>query len=265
MTEIKVRRRKLAEYQADPNNPNKGSDRGRQMIRESLTQRGAGGALTADAEDKMIGGNQTMQAALDAGIDEVIEVELPPNVLLVGKRTDIRLDDPDDQRARQLSLDLNRASDFRQWDADVLRGQVESGLLIDPWFDGDEYADLIKQAEAAAQVAAAITADAVEADGSVTRGLTDRAAMLKAVLYARDVGTFERALRATGIDNRADALVEVCRVYLAHLAHQSTPKKPVCIVCGQQIDVMAVGSVKDGWRHPGCEMKGIADAAATSR
>ncbi len=37
--EIKVRKRKLSEYQADPNNPNKGSERGRRIIRDFRSRR----------------------------------------------------------------------------------------------------------------------------------------------------------------------------------------------------------------------------------
>lgn len=72
---VKVRRRKITDYQPDPNNPNKGSDRGRAIIRESLEKRGAGRSLLASADDVFIAGNQTMQEALETGITDVIEVE----------------------------------------------------------------------------------------------------------------------------------------------------------------------------------------------
>ena len=37
---------------------------------------------------------------------------------------------------------------------------------------------------------------------------------IKPVLYAADISTFEEAIKATGLINRGEALIEVCRFYL---------------------------------------------------
>ena len=72
---INVRRRKLSDYKDDPNNANKGSERGNQMIDDSLARVGPGRSLVADANDYLPAGNKTKAAAERAGITEVIEVE----------------------------------------------------------------------------------------------------------------------------------------------------------------------------------------------
>ncbi len=44
---------------------------------------------------------------------------------------------------------------------------------------------------------------------------------VRPVLYADQVAVFERALRATGIVNRGEALIAVCQAYLASHPTQS--------------------------------------------
>jgi metal-responsive CopG/Arc/MetJ family transcriptional regulator len=40
--------------------------------------------------------------------------------------------------------------------------------------------------------------------------------MIKPVFYSDQIATFEAAIKAVGIRNRAEALIEICRVYLEH-------------------------------------------------
>jgi len=42
----------------------------------------------------------------------------------------------------------------------------------------------------------------------------DHVGMIKAVLPVADLGTFERAVRATGLRNRGEAVIAICRAYL---------------------------------------------------
>lgn len=54
---------------------------------------------------------------------------------------------------------------------------------------------------------------------SVTDGAT-RMQVIRPVIYGADVMLFERAMAATGIRNRADALMEICRAYLGETDDQ---------------------------------------------
>jgi hypothetical protein len=50
-------------------------------------------------------------------------------------------------------------------------------------------------------------------DGRTSIG-KDKLQQIKPVIYTEDVATFERAIRATGLRNRGQAVVEICRFFL---------------------------------------------------
>lgn len=58
--------------------------------------------------------------------------------------------------------------------------------------------------------------DLTDAKPDLKRGLGDKKHQIKPVLYVEQVAVFEQALRATGNQNRGDALMDVCRFYLEH-------------------------------------------------
>lgn len=62
---IKARRKKITDYMPNPRNHNLGSERGSGMIENSLRKYGVGRPTFADKNGVMIGGNQTLQAAMD--------------------------------------------------------------------------------------------------------------------------------------------------------------------------------------------------------
>lgn len=208
--DIKVRKRKLSDYTPDPNNPNKGSERGRRIIRESLAQDGPGRSAVASADDVLLIGNQTAAVAEDMGITDVIEVEAPPNALVVVKRPDVRYGD---EKARRLRVADNRAADFHSYDIEALDLDAADGLL-DGLFRDDELLDLRLDLDVEADVNAAVD-DAEEAGESGSRLKKDVKRAIKPVLYSDQVAVFERALRATGIVNRGEALIAICAAYLA--------------------------------------------------
>jgi len=142
--DIRVRRRKLSEYKDDPRNANSGSDRGNQMIDDSLDQVGPGRSLVADANDYLPAGNKTKQAAERAGIVDVIEVETDGDAIIVHKRKDWDLLSDDDKRARLYAYFDNRTSQVSlNWDASQIAADVESGLDLGMMFDPGEMAFLI--------------------------------------------------------------------------------------------------------------------------
>jgi len=49
---------------------------------------------------------------------------------------------------------------------------------------------------------------------NTARALGDKQHAIKPVIYAEQVGVFERAMRATGERNRGEALIEICQYYL---------------------------------------------------
>jgi hypothetical protein len=214
MGQVKVTRRKLEDYRPDPHNANQSSPRGQQAIEQSFAQNGAGRSLLADADGTLIAGNQALKGARAAGIDEVIEVETDGRAVVVVKRTDLRLDDEADDRARKLAYADNRAGELSlTWNAEQVAQDIENGVDLSDLFRADELDDLLADLEVAQLVNDKVDGDS----GSSARLTGDRQKQIKPVLYVDEVALFEQALRATGINNRGQAVLEVCRFYLEHL------------------------------------------------
>lgn len=135
--EIKIKRRKLSEYKDDPQNANKGSERGSQMIQDSLETVGTGRSLVADKDDYLVAGNKTRKAAEQLGITEVIEITTKGDAIIVHKREDYNLLSEDDKRARLSAYFDNRTAmvsislDAQQIAADVMAG-LDMGMMFDP-------------------------------------------------------------------------------------------------------------------------------------
>lgn len=134
MSDAKITKRQLSDYQQNPRNPNKaGKKRGAKMIERSFSDLGAGRSLVVGNDDVLIAGNQSQKAALAAGIQDVIEVETDGTALVVVKRTDLASDDP---RARQLAYADNRTQEVSfDLDTEILRADVLADLDLRAFYD----------------------------------------------------------------------------------------------------------------------------------
>ncbi len=154
MTEPKITRRKLSEYRPALVNPNAGSERGVSIIEDSLAHNGAGRSLLSDKNGEMIAGSHTLEAMVNAGFDDVIEIETDGRTPIVVRRTDLSIDDP---RGRALQIVDNRANELgynpdegvitallgsiQAADKDALKGTGYSKKEIDALLDGIEDSD----------------------------------------------------------------------------------------------------------------------------
>lgn len=139
---VTVRKRKLSDYKPDPHNANRGTERGQYMIDASIEQVGLARSIVAAADDTIPAGNKTLQAAADAGIDEVIEVETDGRALVVVKRTDWQT--VDDEAARKYAYYDNRASEVGlEWDAEQLLADLGAGVDLSGLWRDDELASLL--------------------------------------------------------------------------------------------------------------------------
>ena len=75
---------KISEFTQDPNNANKGTDRGAEMVKQSLEKLGAGRSVLVDKNGVLIAGNKTAQAAIDAGLLDAIVVQTEGDRLVFG-------------------------------------------------------------------------------------------------------------------------------------------------------------------------------------
>jgi hypothetical protein len=129
----------LSDLTSDDKNANRGTARGRQAVRDSLTKLGAGRSILVDKNGRVIAGNKTLEAAQAAGLAGVITVETTGDQLVVVQRMDLDLDDA---KARELGIADNRAGQLGlEWDAAVL-SELSKDVELLAYFDTDELKDI---------------------------------------------------------------------------------------------------------------------------
>jgi DNA modification methylase len=131
---------------ADPNNSNRGTERGRTALRHSLEMLGAGRSIVIDRQGRIIAGNKARDQAAAAGIERVLVVETDGSQLVAVKRTDLDLDEP---RARELAIADNRVGELDlDWSPEALAAQLDGGLDLSAYFTGAELEELLRGLEA---------------------------------------------------------------------------------------------------------------------
>src|SRR6185437_15463826 len=102
----------------DDKNANKGTPKGRKLLRNSLKKLGAGRSIVIDRDGRIIAGNKTIESAKEAGIEELIVVPTDGKKIVAVQRTDISLDEAS---GRELAIADNRVGELDlKWDAAVL-------------------------------------------------------------------------------------------------------------------------------------------------
>jgi site-specific DNA-methyltransferase (adenine-specific)/site-specific DNA-methyltransferase (cytosine-N4-specific) len=110
------------------------------MIEDSLRQYGAGRSILLDKHGRIIAGNKTAENAGAIGMEDVLVVQSDGTRLVAVQRTDLDLDDP---HTRQLAIADNRSGQVSlDWDSDVLKGLVDDGVDLAPFWTADELATL---------------------------------------------------------------------------------------------------------------------------
>ena len=128
---------KLTALTPDTRNANRGTDRGRKMIRESLKRYGAGRSILIDKSGNVIAGNKTLEGAQAIGLEDCQIVKSDGTRLVAVQRTDL---DINDKAARELAIADNRASELGlEWDPDVLKAlETEVDVDLSPFWDERE-------------------------------------------------------------------------------------------------------------------------------
>jgi hypothetical protein len=130
-------------------NANKGTERGAIQLDKSIKKLGLGRSTVVDKNDMTIAGNHVTQAAAEAGIKKAIVVETTGDTLVVVKRTDLDLSDPNDKRAVELAIADNRVSETNyELDAEMLKAEIEEGLDVSDYYRQDELQKLLAADEA---------------------------------------------------------------------------------------------------------------------
>ncbi len=137
------RRIKASELTTDSRNANAGTERGLALLEESLRRYGAGRSILIDKNGVVIGGNKTLESAVDLGFDDVLVVETDGRTLVAVQRTDLDLDA--DPRARELAYADNRVAEVDlDWDTAVLAEDRARGVKLDRFWSKSELARMLE-------------------------------------------------------------------------------------------------------------------------
>lgn len=145
MTEPRVTRKKITDYRPDPSNANLSSERGHRIIDDSVSQDGAGRSGLADKNGVIIAGNQTLNAMVENGIEDVVEIRTTGKEWVIVVREDADVNDPDPNNlARRMAYRDNRSQELSlNWNPEQLLADLNTGVKLDNLFTSDELAELL--------------------------------------------------------------------------------------------------------------------------
>ena len=134
--------------QHDEHNANKGTERGKKLLVQSVKELGGGRSVLLDKNGKLIAGNKTFDAATEAGL-KVRIVQAGRDELVAVQRTDLDLDDRNGE-ARRLAYMDNRVGEVDlAWDAEQIAADAEAGVDFDGvGFLEGELRQLLEQVQA---------------------------------------------------------------------------------------------------------------------
>lgn len=195
----------ISELEPDRDNHNKGTERGTAFLEDSLRRNGFGRPILIDKNKKVIGGNQVLQGAINAGLIKLRIIKTRGNEVIAHMREDVDLDT---KVGREMSIadNFSHEASFSP-DAGVLARQIEDNEieLRNIGISEDEFRDMLAKA-----IEAEVDTDV---DRKIDRKFKGSGVKVKAVFVVEQANEIERAILLTGIMNRGDALVEICRQY----------------------------------------------------
>jgi len=114
----------------DKHNANLGTDRGKDLLDQSIKELGAGRSILVDKDGHVIAGNKTLAAARKAGL-KIRVIPSRRDELVVVQREDLDLDDSTGEARRLAYLDNRVAELDLEWDVEILAQDVAAGLDLD--------------------------------------------------------------------------------------------------------------------------------------
>jgi DNA modification methylase len=134
--------RDLRDLKPDPQNANKGTDRGRASLERSLREYGAGRAVLIDRQGRIIAGNKTVEQAKALGLPLHV-VKTDGTHLIAVQRNDLDL--RTDRRAKELAIADNRVGELDlEWDVDMLKQLRAEGMDLSAFWSDAEFAKLLE-------------------------------------------------------------------------------------------------------------------------
>jgi hypothetical protein len=128
----------LAALTRDAQNPRRRTDRGAQLIADSLKAFGAARSIVIDETNTILAGNGVIDAAALAGLARVQVVDAAGDAVIAVRRRNLT---PAQKRA--LTIADNRTSELAIWDADAVRAAHLEGVDLAQFWSAVELHQLI--------------------------------------------------------------------------------------------------------------------------
>lgn len=122
----------INELQQDDHNFNKGTEEGGKLMKKSFSELGAGRSILIDKNGRIIAGNKSQKAAIEAGIKKVRVIETTGDELVAVKRTDL---DINSKKGREMALLDNLTTQVNlNWDEVELQNMAdEYNIDMNEW------------------------------------------------------------------------------------------------------------------------------------
>lgn len=193
----KIETVKISTLTPNPRNARSHNERNLNAIKDSLVRFGQQRPLVVDDDNVIIAGNGTWTAAVALGWEkiDIIRTKLSP------------------EEAEAFGIIDNRANELSDWDTEALMATIRhledqsSDLMDICGFDAMEINDMM--------IPFAEPEVTPQDSRSKHMTMSKKSPTVRIVLRVCDVAQVERALKATGNPNRAEALMEVCESYVA--------------------------------------------------
>ena len=133
----------INDLKPDPNNANRGTERGHRIVNNSIQRHGAGRSGLAARDGTMIAGSQTLEEMAALGM-KIKPVHTTGDEWVVVIRDDI---EPGSEQATLMGLEDNRgAQEGIEWDPGIL-AELAQQFDVSGLFTGDELAEWAQPSE----------------------------------------------------------------------------------------------------------------------
>jgi site-specific DNA-methyltransferase (adenine-specific) len=137
-----IRSAKLSSLKQDPQNANRGTPRGQDLLERSIREYGAGRSIVLDKHGVILAGNKTQINAAKAGLKDVLIVKTDGTQLVAVQRMDL---DHKEKRGKEYAVSDNRVAEVDlAWDQAVL---AELDIDLAAFFTDEEFAGLAPEVE----------------------------------------------------------------------------------------------------------------------
>lgn len=122
----------IADLIPDPKNARKRGPRAEGLLVASLQEVGAARSIVIDEDNRILAGNGTIQAAAEAGIENVQVVDADGETIIAVRRSGLT-----EAQKKRLALLDNRTGELAEWDIEVLASLAQDVDIEDLWNENE--------------------------------------------------------------------------------------------------------------------------------